>query len=81
MPDKIIKNQRKTFGTFRDLLRVKSVGIIEEDKASGIVKYAKPVGLVCRVHAIDQSWRDPCQQGHDGAQRPQRDHHCALAAG
>ena len=32
VPDKIIKKQRKTFGTLRDLLRVKSVGIIEEDK-------------------------------------------------
>src|SRR5215470_13935467 len=49
VPDKIIKKQRKTFGTLRDLLRVKSVGIIEEDKALGIVKYAKPVGLVCAI--------------------------------
>src|SRR5450759_5126958 len=29
--DKIVKKQRKTFGTLRDLLRVKSVGVIEED--------------------------------------------------
>ena len=49
VPDKIIKKQRKTFGTLRDLLRVKSVGIIEEDKARGIVKYAKPVGVVCAI--------------------------------
>ena len=28
VPDKITKKQRKTFGTLRDLLRVKSVGII-----------------------------------------------------
>src|SRR5262249_32082003 len=27
---KVVKNQRKTFGTLRDLLRVKSTGIIEE---------------------------------------------------
>ncbi|MEE8624582.1 MAG: aldehyde dehydrogenase family protein, partial [Acidiferrobacterales bacterium] len=47
--DKIIKNQRKTFGTLRDLLRVKTVGVIEEDKAHGIVKYAKPVGVVGAV--------------------------------
>ena len=33
----------------RDLLRVKTVGIIEEDKKLGIVKYAKPVGLVCAI--------------------------------
>ena len=45
-PDKIIKNTRKTFGTLRDLMRVRTVGVIEEDKAKGIVKYAKPVGVV-----------------------------------
>jgi sulfoacetaldehyde dehydrogenase len=43
---KVIKNQRKTFGTLRDLLRVKSTGVIEEDRARGLVKYAKPVGVV-----------------------------------
>ncbi len=47
--DKIMKKQRKTFGTLRDLLRVKSVGVIEEDKSKGIVKYAKPVGIVGAV--------------------------------
>ncbi|MSO92657.1 MAG: aldehyde dehydrogenase family protein [Rhodospirillales bacterium] len=46
---KIVKNQRKTFGTLRDLLRVKTVGVIEEDRARGIVKYAKPVGVVAAV--------------------------------
>lgn len=46
---KIVKNQRKTFGTLRDLLRVRTVGVIEEDKAKGIVKYAKPVGVVGAV--------------------------------
>ncbi len=44
--DKITKNQRKTFGTLRDLLRIRTVGVIEEDAARGIVKYAKPVGVV-----------------------------------
>jgi sulfoacetaldehyde dehydrogenase len=43
---KVVKNQRKTFGTLRDLLRVKSTGIIEEIPDKGIVKYAKPVGVV-----------------------------------
>src|SRR5262245_32195931 len=43
---KVVKNQRKTFGTLRDLLRVKSTGIIEEIAEKGIVKYAKPVGVV-----------------------------------
>jgi sulfoacetaldehyde dehydrogenase len=49
LPDKVVKKQRKTFGTLRDLLRVKSVGIIEEDAARGIVRYAKPVGVVAAI--------------------------------
>ena len=48
-PDKIIKNTRKTFGTLRDLLRVRSTGVIEEDPARGLVIYAKPVGVVAAV--------------------------------
>jgi len=49
VPDKIIKNTRKTFGTLRDLMRVKSVGVIEEISEKGLVKYAKPVGVVGAV--------------------------------
>lgn len=49
VPDKITKKQRKTFGTLRDLLRARSVGIIEEDRARGLVKYAKPMGVVAAV--------------------------------
>ncbi len=47
--DKVIKNQRKTFGTLRDLMRVRSVGVIEEDTDRGIVKYAKPVRVVAAL--------------------------------
>ncbi|MDX1434777.1 MAG: aldehyde dehydrogenase family protein, partial [Gammaproteobacteria bacterium] len=43
------KNQRKTFGTLRDLLRAKTVGVIEHDVERGLVKYAKPVGVVAAV--------------------------------
>jgi sulfoacetaldehyde dehydrogenase len=49
VPDKIIKKQRKTFGTLRDLMRAKTVGIIEEDPKKGLVKYAKPVGVVAAI--------------------------------
>jgi sulfoacetaldehyde dehydrogenase len=49
VPDKITKNTRKTFGALRDLLRAKTVGIIEEDPAKGLVKYAKPVGVVAAI--------------------------------
>jgi len=46
---KVIKNQRKTFGTLRDLLRVKSTGIIEQVPEKGLIKYAKPVGVVAAI--------------------------------
>ena len=46
---KVIKNTRKTFGTLRDLLRAKTVGVIEDDPAKGMVKYGKPVGVVGAV--------------------------------
>lgn len=46
---KVIKNQRKTFGCLRDLGRVKSVGVIADDPERGLVKYAKPVGVVAAV--------------------------------
>jgi sulfoacetaldehyde dehydrogenase len=49
VPDKIIKKQRKTFGTLRDLLRAKSVGEIERDEKRGIVKFAKPLGVIGAV--------------------------------
>ena len=49
VPSKIIKNTRKTFGTLRDLSRVKTTGIIEELPEKGLVKYAKPVGVVAAV--------------------------------
>jgi len=46
--DKVAKNQRKTFGTLRDLLdpSAKSVGVIHVDEAKGIIEIAKPVGVV-----------------------------------
>lgn len=46
---KIIKNTRKTFGCLRDLSRVKTVGVIEDIPEKGLVKYAKPVGVVAAV--------------------------------
>ena len=49
VPDKITKNTRKAFGALRDLLRAKTVGIIEEDPDKGLVKYAKPVGVVAAI--------------------------------
>ena len=47
-----ISRQNKRFkirGVLRDSLRQKSVGIIEEDLEKGIVKYAKPVGIIASL--------------------------------
>ena len=47
--DKVVKNQRKTFGTLRDLMRVKTTGVIEELPELGLVKYGKPIGVVAAI--------------------------------
>ncbi len=47
--DKVTKNQRKTFGTLRDLMRVKTTGVIEDLPELGLVKYAKPIGVVAAI--------------------------------
>lgn len=49
VPDKIIKNQRKTLGTLRDLTGAPSVGVISEDPRTGITELAKPMGVVAAV--------------------------------
>lgn len=47
--DKVRKNRRKTFGLLRDLHGARSVGVIAEDPARGIVEIARPVGVVCAI--------------------------------
>ncbi|MEP7058232.1 MAG: aldehyde dehydrogenase family protein [Caldimonas sp.] len=47
--DKIAKNHRKTLGLLRDLKGAKSVGVIAENAATGIVEIARPVGVVCAI--------------------------------
>lgn len=47
--DKVLKNYRKTLGLLRDLHGMKTVGVMSEDKARGIVEIGRPVGVVCAV--------------------------------
>lgn len=49
LADKVLKNHRKTFGLLRDLQGARSVGVISEDPATGIVEIARPVGVVCAI--------------------------------
>jgi sulfoacetaldehyde dehydrogenase len=46
LEDKISKLRRKAKGTMRDLAGARSVGVVEEDPARGLVKIAKPIGVV-----------------------------------
>lgn len=47
--DKVRKNHRKTLGLLRDLQNAKSVGVIAQDPAKGLIEIARPVGVVCAV--------------------------------
>lgn len=44
--DKIQKHKNKVLGVIDDVLKAKSVGLIEEDATRGIRKYGKPVGVI-----------------------------------
>jgi sulfoacetaldehyde dehydrogenase len=47
--DKVNKIKNKTLGTLWDMRDVKTCGMIEENKALGIRKYAKPIGVIANV--------------------------------
>jgi sulfoacetaldehyde dehydrogenase len=47
--DKVRKNHRKTLGLLRDLRGMRTVGVVSEDPAKGIVEIARPVGVVCAI--------------------------------
>jgi len=43
---KLLKHQKKTLGVLRDLQGVRTTGVIEEDPEKGLIKIAKPVGVI-----------------------------------
>jgi sulfoacetaldehyde dehydrogenase len=47
--DKLNKIKTKTLGTLWDQRGVKTCGLVEEDKARGIRRYAKPIGVIANV--------------------------------
>ena len=46
VPDKILKNHRKTLGLMRDLRGVKTYGVIRDEPALGIAEVARPMGVI-----------------------------------
>jgi sulfoacetaldehyde dehydrogenase len=49
VPDKILKNHRKTLGLMRDIQGVKTFGIIRESAETGITEIARPIGVIGAV--------------------------------
>ncbi len=46
VPDKIIKNHRKTLGLLRDIQKAQTYGVISDDPETGITEIARPMGVV-----------------------------------
>ena len=49
----------KVLGILRDALRQKSMGVIDEDTAKGIVKYAKPAGVIASLIPVTSPYVTP----------------------
>ena len=49
----------KVLGILRDALRQKSIGVIEEDNTRGIVKYAKPAGVIAALIPVTSPYVTP----------------------
>jgi len=53
--DKVLKHQKKTIGVLRDLQGVKTVGVIERIPEKGLVKVAKPMGVIGAITPMTNS--------------------------
>ncbi len=61
--DKVTKHKNKVMGIIRDIVGVKSVGLIEVDEARGLRKYAKPVGVVGALAPVTNPTATPASNG------------------
>ena len=53
------KRRAKVLGILRDALRQKSMGVIEEIPSKGIVKYAKPAGVIASLIPVTSPYVTP----------------------
>lgn len=53
------RRRAKVLGILRDALRQNSMGIIEEIPEKGIVKYAKPAGVICSLIPVTSPYITP----------------------
>jgi len=56
---KLKKHKVKVLGVCRDILKAKTVGVIERDETAGITKYAKPVGVVGALSPVTNPTATP----------------------
>ncbi|MBX2856692.1 MAG: aldehyde dehydrogenase family protein [Rhodobacteraceae bacterium] len=49
VPDKIVKNHRKTLGLMRDIADAKTFGVVSDNKDTGITEIARPLGVIGAV--------------------------------
>ncbi|MCX7775683.1 MAG: aldehyde dehydrogenase family protein [Rectinemataceae bacterium] len=61
--DKITKHKNKVMGVLRDIRGVRTVGLIEDDPARGLRKYAKPVGVVGALAPVTNPTATPASNG------------------
>src|SRR5215813_13438228 len=57
--DKEPRRRAKIMGVLRDALREKSIGVIEEIPAKGIVKYGKPAGVIASLIPVTSAYVTP----------------------
>jgi sulfoacetaldehyde dehydrogenase len=61
--DKVAKHQKKALGTLRDLHGLKTVGVIEENREKGLLKFAKPVGVIGALTPVTNASSTPVCNG------------------
>ncbi len=60
---KLLKHKKKTLGTLRDLDGLKTAGVVEVDEAKGLIKIAKPVGVIAAVTPVTNPTSTPAGNG------------------
>jgi len=61
--DKLTKHKNKVLGVLRDIRGAKTVGLVEFDEARGIMKFAKPVGVVGALVPVTNPTATPGSNG------------------
>jgi sulfoacetaldehyde dehydrogenase len=61
--DKLTKHKNKVLGVLRDIRDARSVGLVDYDERRGIMKFAKPVGVVAALAPVTNPTATPSSNG------------------